>query len=86
VREEKFTCMLQVLGGVRGEKVGKWRSPWNSRMVKKPWLGPEGLKPGKMGGGVWKLTCMVQEEKEQENGGPLGIAGCSGQLDLAQLL
>ena len=38
----KLTCMIQQSDGSGGEVVEEWWSPWDSRLLRAAWLGPEG--------------------------------------------
>jgi hypothetical protein len=66
-------------------------SPCNFRLLRVGWLGPDSSESSEsreyrwyMGILlVWFRSLMKVEERQQENGGPSGMAACSGQLGLA---
>jgi hypothetical protein len=37
-------CMVQESGGGGGKAAGEWRNPWDSRLLRTAWLGPESSK------------------------------------------
>jgi hypothetical protein len=67
------------------EVAGEWISPWDGGMLRVAWLRPEGserredeLKKGRFS--LCFRSLMEVKERQLENGGTSGIAGCSGKL------
>lgn len=54
-----FRSLKSNEGGQREVK-GEWMSPWDSRLPRAPWFGPEDSASKEDGWGELKLTCMVQ--------------------------
>lgn len=67
----------------------KWQESgtWDRKLLRAPWLGPEGSASKGRWVGEGMLTCMVWEAlvswRWEENGGCHGIAGSSSQFGLA---
>ena len=51
VWEGKLTCIVQESVRDGREATAKWRFPWNSRLLRAVWLGPEDKRTRKVGGG-----------------------------------
>jgi hypothetical protein len=45
---------------IGGEVSGEWRTPWDSRLLRTIWFGPEDQRAGKMVGGR-EITNMAQK-------------------------
>jgi hypothetical protein len=79
-------CMIQKSNGGGGEASEDWRSPWDGRLFREAWLGPEGSVSREDGWGEgriheWVRSLMEVEERWLERKGPPRIA-CLGPEEI----
>jgi hypothetical protein len=59
---------------VGGDMAGEWRSPWNSRLLRAGWLGPEGSESREDGWAKGSLPrCLKSDEGLGERAGEWNI-------------